>query len=173
MTEIKSTLDLVLERTKNLTMTQEEKQSLERKELEGRIRGWVKKYINGLMDLKAVKTEMAAIQENNKNAGRDILNSLVLEHIDVKGDNGNIFDLLEGILEESRGPYIAAVEKFQKTIAAERLRFLEALKAGLAEHGISGSAVMPNLDADDMWKRFQEKAVTEFRTGIVLIGRDS
>jgi hypothetical protein len=173
MAEIKSTLDLVLERTKNFTMSREEKEALERKELEGRIRGWVKRYMNGLMDLKAVKTEMTAIPENSKNTGRDILNSLVLEHIDVKGDNGNIFDLLEGILEESRGPYIAAVEKFQKTIAAEQPRFLEALKAGLSERGISGSAVMPNLDADDVWKRFQEKAVTEFRTGIGLIGRDS
>ena len=60
MAEIKSTLDLVLERTKNLTLTEEEKKSLQRKELEGKIRGWGQKYLDGLMRLSAVNEAVSA-----------------------------------------------------------------------------------------------------------------
>lgn len=173
MTEIKSTLDLVLERTKNLTMTEAEKVSLQRKQLEGKIRGWVQKYLDGHMDLKAVKAEMVAIPQNCQEAGRDILKNILLEQIDAQGDNGAVLDLLEGILEKSRAPYFAAVEKFQKTLATGRSRFLETLAAGLAERGISGSAVKPNLDRDEAWNVFREKALVEFRKNLDLIGRDS
>jgi phosphoribosyl-ATP pyrophosphohydrolase len=173
MAEIKSTLDLVLERTKNLTMTEEEKASLQRKELEGKIRGWGQKYLDGLMDLSAVRTEMASIPENHRKAGRNILKGFVLEHIDTQGDIGKIFDLLEGILEESRESYLAAIQNFQKALAAERSRFLEALRAGLAGRGISGSAVTPSLARDEAWKLFHEKALAEFRKGIALIRRDN
>lgn len=173
MAEIKSTLDIVLERTKNLTMTQEEKASIQRKELEGRIRGWVKKYLDGLMDLKKVKTEMAAIPENQRQAGRDCLKNLVLEHFGAQGDAGKALDLLDEVLEESREPYLAAFRNFQKKRIAERSRLMKTLRAGLAARGISGSAVMPNLDGNEAWALFEEKALAEFRKGLALIGRDS
>ena len=41
MAEIKSTMDLIMERTKNLTMTDEEKKKLQLDELRGKVRGWV------------------------------------------------------------------------------------------------------------------------------------
>jgi hypothetical protein len=173
MAEIKSTLDLVLERTKNLTMTKEEKESLQRKELEGKIRGWGQKYLDGLMHLSEVKTGMASIPENRRKESRTILRGLVLENLDTQGDPEKIFDLLEGILEESREPYLAAIRKFQKAVAAEGSRFLEDLRSGLADSGISGPAVTPNLARDEAWKRFHEKALAEFRKGIALIHRDN
>ena len=173
MAEIKSTLDLVLERTKNLTMTEEEKSSLQKKELEGRIKGWVRKYRDGLMDLNAVKTGMSAIPKKERKASRDILKNLVLENLPAQGDDLKILDILEGILEESREPYLAAREHFQKTLAIERSRCLEVLKAGLAERGISGSAVTPNLDRDASWEIVHQKTLAEFRKGLALTARGS
>jgi hypothetical protein len=173
MVQIKSTLDLVLERTKNLTLTDEERTSLQRKELEGRIRGWVKKYLDGLMAIDAVQTKMASLPKNQRTAGRDILRSFVLENLAAQGDIGKSLDLLEGILEESREPYLAAVRNFQEALFTQRVRFLEALKAGLADREISGRAITPNLDGDDAWALFQEKALAEFRKDLALIGRDN
>jgi hypothetical protein len=166
MAEIRSTLDLVLERTKNLTMTEEEKSSLQKKELEGRIKGWVRKYRDGLMNLNAVKTRMSAIPEKERKASRDILKNLVLENLPAQGEDLKILDLLERILEESREPYLAAVEHFQKTLAVERSRRLEVLKAGLAERGISGSAVTPNPDRDASWEIVHQKVLAEFRRAL-------
>lgn len=173
MAEIKSTLDLVLERTKNLTMTKEEKSALQRKELEGKIRGWGQRYMDGLMDLGVVKTEMALIPADHKKAGRKILKGFVLENLDTTGGKGKIFNLLEEILEESREPYLAAIQNFQKALAAEGSRFLAAQRASLADRGISGSAVIPNLDREGAWKLFHETVLAEFRKGIALIRRDN
>lgn len=173
MAEIKSTLDLVLERTKNLSLTEEEKEALQRKEWEGKIRGWGQKYLDGLMRLSMVKTGMASIPENRRKEGRDILRNLALENLDTQGDPGKIFDLLEGILEESRAPYLEAIRKFQKTVAAEESLFLEKMRSRFADHGISGRAVIPNLTRDEAWKSFFEKARMEFRKSIALIHRDN
>lgn len=173
MAEIKSTLDLVLERTRNLTMTEAEKSSLQQKELEGRIRGWVRKYMDGIMDLRAVKAGMNTIPKQQRKAGGDILKNLVLENLQAQGDDLKILDLLEGILEESREPYLAAKEHFQETLAVERSRCLEVLKAGLAERGISGSAVSPNLDRDASWEVVHQKVLAEFHRGLALTGQGS
>ena len=43
MGEIKSTLDLVLEKTKNLTLSSEEKEEQKQKEIEKRIKGMMQK----------------------------------------------------------------------------------------------------------------------------------
>ena len=47
MGEIKSTLDLVLEKTKNLNLSSEEKQEQKQKEVENRIKGMMQKYQDG------------------------------------------------------------------------------------------------------------------------------
>jgi hypothetical protein len=173
MAEIKSTLDLVLERTRNLTMTEQEKSSLEHRELEGKLRGWVKKYLDGAMQIPAVKAGMAAIPEIRRNAARDLFRNLIREHIGVQGDNTDALNLLEEVLEESPQPYLDAIDHCRGTLAAEQSRFENVLKQALAGQGISGSAVVPNLDLDDAWRISREKTLADFRLSLNLIGRDS
>lgn len=63
MAKIKSTLDIVMERTRNLTITQEEKDALRRKELLDRVRGWVQALVDGkssVSDLRSAYDEEAA-----------------------------------------------------------------------------------------------------------------
>jgi len=64
MGEIKSTLDLVLEKTKHLSQSSAEKQAQVRKDIEMRINGLLKKYQDGVVskaqlqrDYEALKTE--------------------------------------------------------------------------------------------------------------------
>ena len=44
MAEIKSTLDLVMEKTKNLSLSSEERQAQKNQEIESRIRGLLQKF---------------------------------------------------------------------------------------------------------------------------------
>ena len=52
MGEIKSTLDIIMEKTKGLTMSEEERTSFKEKELTGKVKGLVQKYINGFLRLE-------------------------------------------------------------------------------------------------------------------------
>ena len=47
MAEIKSTLDLVLEKTRDMTLSSDEKQQQQREAIETRFRGLLQKYIDG------------------------------------------------------------------------------------------------------------------------------
>jgi len=71
MGEIKSTLDLVLEKTKNLTLSSEEKEEQRQKEIENRIKGMMQKYQDGMLsknqlttDYEILKTDYNMLQNN-------------------------------------------------------------------------------------------------------------
>ncbi len=57
MAEIKSTLDLIMERTKNFTLTNEGKRVLQTKELEGKVNGWVQKCMDGKTSMHQMKSD--------------------------------------------------------------------------------------------------------------------
>jgi hypothetical protein len=57
MGEIKSTLDLVMEKTKDLTLSSEEKKAQKQKEIENRIKGLLQKYQDGFLSKSELKTE--------------------------------------------------------------------------------------------------------------------
>ena len=48
MGEIKSTMDIIMEKTKGLTMTEEEKAEYKHKELTGKVRGLIQKFLDGI-----------------------------------------------------------------------------------------------------------------------------
>ena len=63
MGEIKSTLDLVMERTKNLSLSDEEKQAQKQKEVESRIRGLLQKYLDGWLDKNQLKIDYESLKK--------------------------------------------------------------------------------------------------------------
>ena len=57
MAEIKSTLDLVMEKTKNLSLSSEERQAQKSKEIESRIRGLLQKFKDQALSADKFKSE--------------------------------------------------------------------------------------------------------------------
>ena len=55
MGEIKSTLDIIMEKTKGLTMTEEEKTAFKSKEMEGKVKGALQKFLDGILDVERLK----------------------------------------------------------------------------------------------------------------------
>ena len=49
MAEIKSTLDIIMEKAKKFSVTEEEKKGFKRQELEGKIKGLVQKALDGVL----------------------------------------------------------------------------------------------------------------------------
>jgi len=166
MAEIKSTLDLVLERTKNLALTAEEKERLKRKEMEERLRAWTLKFLNGLTDLKSFRKEVERTGKGQEEKARTFLKEQVLEHLRPDEDNKKTYQILEKILGIKKDPYLAASRAFQSRLATRQAEFLKAARLRLAEQGISGSAVEPDISRDQAWKFFYERALADFRDQI-------
>ena len=154
MGEIKSTLDLVMEKTKNLTLSAEEKQAQKQKDIESRIKGLMQKYQDGLLGKDQLKIDYESHKKEAELSDDSAMINEVVSRLDPNRDNQPLLELLDEccrvnlvgiqtIINEIRNDYLKA--------AAERKAQLKEELARI--HAISGSAVVPNLETDAQWHR--------------------
>ena len=165
MGEIKSTLEIIMEKTKDLTLTEEEKKEFKQKDMAGKIKGIIQKFLDGILDLKRLKMEIAALEQDSQDEVTRLVIDELLPRIRPEEDNTlflQILDAREGI---DTTPVKELCEDFNKRLAKEKAVREKELMNILKNKGISGSAVIPNLNADpdwmnnisDMGKGFEER----------------
>ncbi len=81
MGEIKSTMDIIMEKTKGLTMSEEEKAEYKQQELTGKVRGLIQKFLDGILDLDRLKVEVAALSGIQEDAVNRIIVEESIPHI--------------------------------------------------------------------------------------------
>jgi hypothetical protein len=162
MAEIKSTLDIIMERTKNLTISDEEKASFRRKESEGKVRGWIQKYQNGSIGLDKLKLDI----EKEAAAHPEILHVLKTQLLDclrLTGDNDIVLRLLEDILGIRTESIEKMIQSFKRKIDILRNRNVEGLREELKKRKIHGSAVVPNPNHGVDWQNSIVEAESDLR----------
>ena len=164
MSEIKSTLDLVMERTKNLTMNAAEKEEQRKIDLKNRLAGLVQKF----QDQTIKPTEFFKHLNELKNTfGHRVEKQMadeILGGIDVEADNDRRLALLTDYfgLETSTLKMIQA--EFKQALQAGKTARIDILKSQLSEHyGISGTAVIPNIETDPEWQQTYNAITERFR----------
>ena len=169
MSEVKSTLDLVMERTKHLTMSRAEKQDQAVEEAKKQFNGVVVKYLDGLMDLQEVNQAVSKLKETYPALDNQSLSRMVLDRMDLEDLEGPLPGLLHGI-------FGCSVEGL-KQLAREYAQAVQAQAAGHAdrvrkilqqEHQISGTAVVPNLDADPQWHQEKNSIVSAYENKLAV-----
>jgi hypothetical protein len=166
MAEIKSTLDIIMEKAKKFSVTEEERKGFKRQELEGKIKGLVQKTLDGAMGLEKYQVELAALQAKEKDMVDQILEEEVIARIKVGSDNEALLKILENIA----GPASAAIRKvvaeFEKKDEKQKESRRKARVEKFKEKGISGSAVLPNLEADPEWIRTRSEVKRQMQEEI-------
>jgi len=162
MAEIKSTLDLIMERTKNLTMTVDERKALQRKEWEGKVKGWVQKYLDGAITIEDLKEHIKSGEPTVPEI-RTIFKAEIVEHVQLGSDNTLSLQLLEEVLYEDTKPMVNLITLFQNTLNATMISRQEAMKKALEQKKIFGSSVVPNLDHDREWQEYLQKIRVDFK----------
>ncbi|MBE9547062.1 MAG: hypothetical protein IMF10_06170 [Proteobacteria bacterium] len=158
MGEIKSTLDIIMERTKGLALTEEEKEEIRHKELAGKIKGWVQKYLDDLVNLETLKSEL------KKEPGlQEVLQKELQGRLEPDDDNAKIFQLIKELLGIKKDIFVKLINKFQEEAARERSKRLEYMKKQLTKRRIFGSAVIPNLGHDTEWNAYYQKIKDDFK----------
>ena len=154
MGEIKSTIDLVLEKTRDLTLSREEKLSLAREELDKKLHGIINRYLDNLLPLRRLKEEVEIIDSKEHGLSYKLIKKHLLAHFDLDSDNRSVLSALS----EIAGFDILPLNTLQKEYQAEKQEatraFNERTLSALEEKGISGSAVVPNLSHDPDWDQF-------------------
>jgi hypothetical protein len=162
MAEIKSTLDIIMERTKNLTMSDEEKASFRRKESEGKVRGWVQKYQNGTIGIDKLKLDIEKEAAEHPEIPH-ILKTQLLDCLRLTGENDIMLRLLEDILGISTESIEEIIQSFKRKIDILRNRNIEGLREELKKRKVYGSAVVPNPNHGVDWQKSILEAESDLR----------
>jgi hypothetical protein len=156
MAEIKSTIDLIMERTKSLSASPDERESYQRQEREKRLRGLILRLLDDNLTLDGAKNELA--KETCPAAEvTGVLKDALAGHVDPEADNERLFRYITELVgtpgERLRETLAACREEAisRKAVLAERQ------KNDLASKGITGSAVLPNPEAAPEWKARREE----------------
>jgi hypothetical protein len=168
LAEIKSTLDLVFEKTKNLTLSDEEKISLEREKLDKEVQGLSNRYLDKFFSLNSLKDEMKKIASSDPKRAYSFFKEYLLSRFDLDSDNSLIVSALSEIARFDVTYLKNLEEKYNSEKEETKKAFTEKSLLALKERGVSGSAVRVNLDTIPEWneslktlrKRYQEKIQT-------------
>jgi hypothetical protein len=152
MGEIKSTLDLVMEKTKHLNLNSEEKQKQLNIEIGKHINGFLQKFQDGTLTRAQLIEECARLLKGHNLSSNAIVVGEILNRLDLSTDNREWMDLLKDLFDVSTGPLEKLLDAYQEAMNSVASYRRVKLRENLArEHHISGSAVVPNLAADAEW----------------------
>lgn len=168
MSEIRSTIDLMMERTKGMTLSDEEKEEQQREELRKRARGLRTKLIES--DIPVDEIMDALNKEPDDQRGKleaflweemiDVLprDKAALKYLDLmerlpqSKSKSNVLDAMKSSL---RASLKARSKDVKKRAAQERKK--------LASFGISGTAVTPKLDAEALGNSLTPEQLEGFK----------
>jgi hypothetical protein len=154
--EIKSTIDLVLEKTSGLTLSSEDKEKLAQKELEKKLQGLISRYLDQLIPMSRLTEEMAKMAGTEKDLSVRLVKRHLLAHLDFDRDNSNILSALEEVAGVDTASLAALQQEYQSEKEEAKKGITEKSLERLQEKGVSGPAVVPNVGKDPAWTQFLE-----------------
>ena len=151
MGEIKSTLDLVMERTRHLSLSAEERARQKQEEFRGRLQGLLQQYDDGALTADTLRTRIAGLEKELQSTDPQIVRHAVITRIDPDQDNTRWLDLLPHDRQAALRSILAAHQEARTALdqtSRERLLPLLARK-----HAIAGTAVVPNPLQDPQYNQ--------------------
>ncbi len=175
MAEIKSAIELAMEKTKGLHLSREEKEKLKEEELHSKAHSLVNRFLEIDFHLKEVEKELAKHDPDQRTQMENLMVQYLAEALQLDRDNEPIFQGIE-TLREGR---TAAIGKIRSLIQAYRERkekeFLKVqrdLLEGLEGAGISGTAVQPKVQGTPEWAEIQSQFQPDFQEQLNLLRKE-
>jgi hypothetical protein len=166
MAEIKSSIELAMEKTKNLVMDDHERRLLENREMEAKIRAVLRRYQESMIGSEEVARELAALQGDDT-LTRYLSLDLLVQDFDVKKDSGRFWDLFELLSGHMNVSLRDEVVELRKALHREIEKREESIRDQIAKRlkamGITGDGVEANLESWGEWREGIEETGTVFR----------
>jgi hypothetical protein len=154
--EIKSTLELILEKTRHMSLSEEEKEEIRTRDLVGRLRGLIQKGLDGTLSVSQVQAEIEAERKKNPLTDRHLMAELVAR-IDPDGETERVFAIMEAVTGLDPAPFRRVISECRQDVERLRDRSAENHRRALQKKGVTGSAVLPNPARDPAWQNASEE----------------
>ncbi len=166
MAEVKSTIDLVMERTKNMVQSDDEKKKIHTRDLEKKAKGHVLRLMEELIEADELPGVLEEVTPDERGEFKRVLLQALAEALSLEADNGPILAGMRGLMGDDPGPLIREVEDIRGKFIEERLaldrRIRDMLLDRLSAQGISGTAVRIKLDSEPAYAKGLSTMKTEF-----------
>lgn len=170
MAEIKSAIELAMERTKTLIMDDAEKKKLAAKELEGKIRAILRRYKEGIIQTGGVEKELDAIS-GDEEIRRTTFIDLLVEELDLRGNDPNIMELFHiagnAVDNEIKEELKTLQRDYAEDLKKEEVIIRDRIGKTLEARGISGDSISPNLETWNEWKEGLEATERLFQKRLI------
>lgn len=158
MAEIKSTLDIVMEKTKHMTLTEEEKKEQKKKDFMMKLNGLAQKYQDGALRLDEFQEEFGRLREEYGGVKGEITKSVLFKKIDLEKDNRSCLELLSRVTDADVSGMESTIQSYQKWLHSARQKKEKDFRKKLSKkYRISGSAVEPNVEIDPKWQKEKQE----------------
>jgi hypothetical protein len=164
MGEIRSTLDLIMEKTRDLSLSPEEKKRLRGQEWLGKARGWIQKYHDEVIDAEGLKREIRNLGASEGMEG--VLREEIIAAVDPGEDQQRRWEALEALWQVPPRAYAEMLDRCREVLSQAEEKRMGGMLDRLKERGISGTAVDPNLNQDPEWASFRAAAVRECKENL-------
>ena len=155
MGEIKSTWDIVMEKTKGQEITPKDREQIKRAELNARIHAIFNRYMDSQGNREYLKDELGGLREEERAIVKKELLLQLMDSIDLAKDNGKVIAGIETLKGEEGAKVLQKLHLLTSEYRASREKRAgeveEVLRQRLATMGISGSAVEPSLEGKREW----------------------
>ncbi|MBW2060474.1 MAG: hypothetical protein JRI95_02805 [Deltaproteobacteria bacterium] len=166
MAEIKSTLDLVMEKTRHLVQSEEEKKEAQEKEWSDRARRLLLKLEEGRIKPESLPQTLQDLGDRDTPAFRQALLKLMVQGLLIGKENDSILAGMKHLTAASLGHIIQRIEdllqEYDRSIIELTLAYRKKILEELKHQGISGSAVLPKVDQDPAWAEARTGMKTQF-----------
>ncbi len=161
MGEIKSTLELAMERTKKFAISEKEKEEIKQKEVLQKATSLFHRYREGHLPLNDILKEIEKMEKKTAITVKKLLLSQWIDALSLDDNDERIFKGIESLkgrsMDEVKQKFHHLLSQYQgekeKVKEEARVQFTEALK----KDGIYGSAVEPKIEGGELWKKENEK----------------
>lgn len=160
MAEIKSSIEIAMEKTKGLILSREEMQKIKDEELRTKAQGLVHRFLEVDFHLREVEKELAKLEGNQKKILEKLIWQQLIEAIDLDRANELIFEGLaslrpgsSALIEQVRNLLAEYQEKKNRVFAETTVVILN----NLEKKGISGTALQPKVVESKEYNDFLAK----------------
>ncbi|NWF53614.1 MAG: hypothetical protein HXY45_02330 [Syntrophaceae bacterium] len=156
MAEIKSAVELAMERTKGLRLSHEEMEKMKEEEMQSKAAGLVNRFLEVDFHLRDVEKELGKFDPRQRKHLEQLFLHHLIEAMNLDRDNDLIFQGLETFLPTSAWTVKKIKDLIQKYQSRKKDEFQKTqndLRAGLERMGISGSAVRPKVEGSPEWDK--------------------
>jgi len=155
MGEIKSSIELAMERTAKFKLSPEEKERLKEEELHGKAMGLVNRFLEVDLHYREVEKELFKYDADQRRELERLMIRYLREAIRLDRDNSLILAGIERLKPGSKkitDPIREWLTQYHKRRDQDLGRITEDLRSRLERMGVSGSAVVPQVLESPEWK---------------------